>query len=176
MQTENATRITLVMTAKDVTTAILTMLAAGAIACYVPSAIWLHTWTPGPEIFRATPDGYQSIRAFRATRTHDFPALYEEPPPSPVAGTGHLVSVGDGPPYGTDAPPGRRVDVKTLYVTPVFGPRLVAHLDVPLNPDLQDHLRGLRKGALVTVAGIGHGNGENNIYIYPVHQVNGHAP
>ena len=37
----------------------------------------------------------------------------------------------------------------------------------------QEHLRSLRKGDIITGAGISHGGSEHNIYIYPVHQVNG---
>lgn len=66
--------------------------------------------------------------------------------------------------------------MKTLRIRRPFGVSIIAHLDVPLRPGLQEHLRTLRKGAIVTIAGIGHGDGEYNIYIYPVHQVNGHAP
>lgn len=79
------------------------------------------------------------------------------------------------PMYGTQAPSYPAPDVKTLRIARLFGPALVAHLDTPLNPGLQKHLRSLRRGDIVTVAGIGHDSNEHNICIYPVHQVNRHA-
>ena len=163
------------MTSKDALALVLIALA-GFYAMWATS---LHTWIPGVEVLVETPHGYQSSRAFRAARNHDFPALRDEPPPAPVGGTGHLLRVRDGTPYGTSgATTGTEPapDVMTLFIRPVFGPMLVAHLDVPLHPRLHEHLLNLRKGAVVTVAGIGHGDGEHNIYIYPIHQVDGIEP
>ena len=179
MQITNPTRVVLVTPRKDLAKAALVVLLASPLGCVAGWAGWLHTWTPGIELFVTTPDGYQDTRAFRSAHRHDFPALHDEPPPAPVAGTGHLHRVTNGTPYGTRSTGterGRRPDVKTLHIERLFGPAIIAHLDVPLRPGLQEHLRSLRKGAVVTIAGIGHGAGEHNIYIYPVHQVNGHAP
>lgn len=179
MQTTRATQTIVTIRRKDLTKGVLMLLLASPLGYGVTSAVWLHTWTPGIELFVTTPEGYQDTRAFRATRTHDFPALHEEPPPAPVADAGHLLRVTDGKPYGTGTTGTGRSpapDVKTLHIARVFGPDIIAHLDVPLRPDLEEHLRSLRKGAVVTIAGIGHGDGEHNVYIYPVHQVNGHAP
>lgn len=135
METRTPTQIALIMNTKEV---IMTMIPLILIAWYVTGAVQLQTWTPGLGLFLATPDGYQSVRAFRAARTHDFPAVHEQPPPSPVAGTGHILAIKDGTLYGTQAPPGRRPEVKTLRMVRVFGPALVAHLDVPLRPGLQE--------------------------------------
>ena len=132
-----------------------------------------HSWTPVIYDLRSPPPGYQSVAAFRAARGHDFPALFEEPAPSPVAGTGHLVRVSDGQAYGTNA---RGVDVKSLRLERFFGTSVTAHLDVPISAELSTHLRSLSKGAIVTVSGIGHGDGRFNIYIHPVHRVNGYEP
>lgn len=180
MQTKNVTLAAAVLaaavtTAKDLAKGIL----AGLIPAYFLAAMWTHSFTPGLGDLLAPPDGYQSVRAWRSTHLHDFPALHPEPRPSRVGGAGHLVEIRDGTLYGTtatDTPAGPAPDVKTLRIARLFGPDIVAHLDVPLDPDLQEHLRSLRKGAVVTVAGIGHGDGKYNVYIYPVHQVNRHAP
>lgn len=155
---------------------VLIMLATAGSIWYVTAAVRFRTWTPGIELFHATPDGYQSVRAFRNARAHEFPALHEEAAPAAVAGTGRLRSIADGGLYGAGAGPNGPREVKTIHITRLGGPRLVAHLDVPLAPDLLDHLRSLRRGAIVTVTGIGHGDGESNIYIYPVHALNGYTP
>ena len=173
MKNHKATVIALNLTPRG--SLILLLIAlAGVYTMWMAS---LHTWTPGVELLIETPDGYQNARAFRAVRQHDFPALQDEPPPAPVAGAGHLLDVANGKPYGTnvstrasEAEP----DVMTLHVRPMFGPALIAHLDVPIDPRLHEHLRSLHKGAVVTIAGIGHGDGDPSVYIYPVHQVNGH--
>ena len=155
---------------------VLMMLATAGSIWYVTAAVRFRTWTPGIELFHATPDGYQSVRAFRNARAHEFPALHEKPAPAAVAGTGRLRSIADGALYGAGTLPNGPRAVKTIHITPLGGPRLVAHLDVPLGADLLNHLRSLRRGAIMTVAGIGHGDGESNIYIYPVHALNGFAP
>ena len=87
-----------------------------------------------------------------------------------MAGTGHLARVSYRQPYGTNV---SEVDVKTLRLERFFGTTLTAHLDVPISPAWSAHLQSLSKGAIVTVSGIGHGDGRFNIYIYPVHRVNG---
>ena len=109
---------------------------------------------------------------FRTARNHDFPTLRDQPRPAPVAGAGHLLEVYEGKPHGTSeastaTEPGP--DVTTLYIRAVFGPTLIAHLDVPIDPRLHEHLRSLRKGAVVAVSGIGHGDGDPSVYIYAVH-------
>ena len=53
----------------------------------------MHSFTPGFGMLRPIPDGYQSIGTFQAARTHDFPALHDEPAPAPVAGSGHLTEI-----------------------------------------------------------------------------------
>ena len=131
------------------------------------------SWTPVIYDLQAPPPGYQSVAAFRAARGHDFQALFEEPAPSPVAGAGHLVDVYDGQPYGAGI---RGVDVKTIHLQRLFSVPLRAHLEVPINPALLAHLQSLSKGAIVTVSGIGYGDGRYNINIYPVHRVNGYEP
>lgn len=179
MQTPNPTRVVAIIPRKDLAKAALIVLLASPLGCLASWAGWLHTWTPGIELFVATPDGYENTPAFRTARTHDFPALQREPPATQVAGAGHLRRITKGRLYGTQtagAVQNSRPNVKTLHIERVFGPDIVAHLDVPLRPGLREHLQSLRKGAVVTVAGIGHGDGEHNVYIYPVHQVNGHAP
>ena len=55
-------------------------------------------------------------------------------------------------------------------------PHLVAYLDVPLDPEMLEHLRSLSRGDAVTVSGIGHGPGQSVIHIYPVHRVDGREP
>ena len=175
MDRENLTLAAAIKTARDLGKGML----IGVIPGYVLAVMWTHSCTPGLGNFLAPPEGYQNIGAYRRARSHDFPALHEEPGPSPVGGGGHLFRIRDGVLHGTTAtetPPGRRPDVRTLHIERLFGPNIIAHLDLPLRPGLQEHLRSLRKGAIVTIAGIGHGDGEHNIYIYPVHQVNGHAP
>ena len=86
--------------------------------------------TPLIYDFGSPPPGYQSVAAFREARGHVFPALVEEPAPAPVAGTGHLVGVEDGRPYGTNV---SGVDVKTLRLERFLGTSLTVHLDVPLS-------------------------------------------
>ena len=174
MQTRNVTLGALITTARDLGKGML----IGLMPAYFLAAMWTHSFTPGLGNFLAPPDGYQSVRTYRKARTEGFPALYEKPGPSRVGGAGHLYAIRDDRLYGTTRtealadPP----DVKTLHIERLFGPNLIAHLDVPLRPALLEHLRSLRNGAVVTVAGIGHGDGEHNVYIYPVHQVNGHTP
>ena len=131
------------------------------------------SWTPVIHEFRSPPPGYQSVAAFAAGRRHDFPTLFGDPEPSPVAGTGHLANVYDRSRGGPD---GVRVDVKTLRLRRTFGADLNAQLEVPINPALLAHLRSLSKGAIVTVSGIGHGDGKYDIDIHPVHRVNGYEP
>ena len=87
-----------------------------------------------------------------------------------MAGTGHLARVSYRQPYGTNV---SEVDVKTLRLERFFGTTLTAHLDVPISPAWSAHLQSLSKGAIVTMSGIGHGDGRFNIYTYPVHRVNG---
>ena len=179
MQTPEPTQLVVIIPRKNLVRGALILLLASPLSYYAMWAAWLHTWTPGIELLVPIPDGYQDIRAFRAARTHDFPALHGKPPPGPVAGSGHLLRITDERLYGTETTEtgqNRRPEVKTLHIERVFGPDIIAHLDVPLRPDLQEHLQSLRKGAIVTIAGIGHGDGEHNVYIYPVHQVNAHAP
>ena len=149
------------------------ILMANAALLYGLLVMTTHSWTPVIYELRSPPPGYQSVAAFRAARGHDFPALFEEPAPSPVAATGHLVRVSDGQPYGTNA---SGVDVKSLHLERFLGANLTAHLDVPISAELSTHLRSLSKGAIVTVSGIGHGDGKYNIYMYPVHRVNGYEP
>ena len=173
MKTHEPTGISLNLTPGK-SLALVLLAVAGVCAMMMTS---LHTWTPGIELLVETPDGYQSARDFRTARRHDFPTLRDQPPPAPVAGAGHLLEVYDGKPYGTSGSPTATEpgpDVTTLYIRAVFGPTLVAHLDVPIDPRLHEHLRTLRKGAVVAVTGIGHGDGDPSVYIYPVHQVNGH--
>ena len=148
-------------------------LMVSAAFCYPMLVILTGSWTPLIYDFGSPPPGYQSVAAFREARGHDFPALVEEPAPAPVAGTGHLVGVEDGRPYGTNV---SGVDVKTLRLERFLGTSLTVHLDVPLSEELSAHLQSLSKGAIVTVSGIGHGDGRFNIYIYPVHRVNGYEP
>lgn len=172
MQDENITLATVIRN-------LVQIVLAALLPLYVISAMWTHSLAPGAGELRERPDGYQSIRGYRPTRTRDFPALHDQPPPGPVAGSGHLASVEDTRLWSItpgSTPPGTAPKVKTLRIRRPFGVSIIAHLDVPLRPSLQEHLRTLRKGAVVTVAGIGHGDGRHNVYIYPVHQVNGHAP
>lgn len=143
-------------------------------ACfYVLKVILTGSWTPLVFEFRSPPPGYQSVADFAAARDHAFPALFEEPAPGPVAGTGHLRSILDGLPTGTDV---SGVRVQTLHIGRVSGADLYAHLDLPIQPALLAYLRTLSRGSIVTVSGIGHGDGNINIYIYPVHRVDGHEP
>ena len=62
-------------------------------AWYVSAGVTMHSFTPGFGMLRPIPDGYQSIGTFQAARTHDFPALHDEPAPAPVAGSGHLTGI-----------------------------------------------------------------------------------
>ena len=142
---------------------------AGCI--YVLQAIVTGCWIPPIFEFRSPPPGYESVADFAAARDHAFPALFEKPAPGPVAGTGRLRSVDDGAPTGTDV---RGVEVKTLHIGRVTGVDLYAHLDLPIQPALLAYLRTLSRGSIVTVSGIGHGNGKLSIHIYPVHRVDGH--
>ena len=148
-------------------------LMVNAAVLYPMLVMTTHSWTPVIYDFRSPPPGYQSVAAFIEARGHDFPALFEEPAPSPVAGTGHLVHVYDGRAYGTNV---NGVEVKTLRLDRLFGANLTVHLDVPISPALAAHLQSLSKGAVVTVFGIGHGDGQSHIYIYPAHRVNGYEP
>ena len=147
------------------------LILAGFI--YVLEVILTGSWTPLVFEFRSPPPGYQSVADFAAARDHAFPALFEEPAPGPVAGTGHLRSIHGGGATGTDV---SGVRVKTLHIGRVSGADLHAHLDLPIRPDLLAYLRTLSRGSIVAVSGIGHGNGKYNIYIYPVHRVDGHEP
>ena len=149
------------------------ILMVSAASLYPMLVIVTGSWTPLIYDFGSPPPGYQSVAAFREARGHDFPALFEEPAPAPVAGTGHLVGVEDGRPYGTNV---SGVDVKTLRLERFLGTSLTVHLDVPISEELSAHLQSLSKGAIITVSGIGHGDGRFNIYIYPVHRVNGYEP
>ena len=158
------------------TSAIGEILVASLIlaACiYVFLAAYTGTWTPLIFEFRPPPPGYQSVADFAAARDHAFPALFEEPAPGPVAGTGHLLSIHDGGATGTGV---SGTTVKTLRIGRVHRAHLHAHLDLPIEPALLAYLRTLSRGSIVTVSGIGHGDGKHNIYIYPVHRVNGYEP
>lgn len=151
---------------------------AGIAAVYIAAAISTQSFTPGLGSFLPAPDGYQSIHAFQNARIRDFPALYEDHGPGPVAGAGHLRRITNGKLYGTtrSTEPGHRPDVMTLHIERPFGPTIVAHLEVPVRPNVLEYLRSLRRGAVVSIAGIGHGDGRNNVYVYPVHQIDGHTP
>ena len=140
---------------------------------YVMLVVVTGSWTPLIFEFRPPPPGYQSVADFAAARGHAFPALFKEPAPGPVAGTGHLSSIRDGWATGTDVSERR---VKTLHIGRVSRADLRAHLDLPIEPALLAYLRTLSRGSIVTVSGIGHGDGRHNIYIYPVHRVDGHEP
>lgn len=140
---------------------------------YVMLVILAGSWTPLIFEFRSPPPGYHSVADFAAPRDHAFPALFEEPAPGPVAGTGHLRSIHDGVPTGTGVSGAK---VKTLHIGRVSGADLRAHLDLPIEPALLAYLRTLSRGSIVSVSGIGHGDGRHNIYIYPVHRVDGHEP
>ena len=168
--------IALIMTASDIWKSLIAIIPIGLVALYVMAGVMMHSWTPGFGVFRPTPDGYQSVRAFQAARTHDFPALLDQPPPAPVAESGHLITIKDAVLYGVTNRPDPAPEVKSLRLTRVFGPSITAHLDMPLNAELRTHLLRLRKGAIVTVAGIGHGDGGRNVYIYPVHHVDDIEP
>ena len=126
----------------------------------------------GPE--HTPPDDYQSAEEFAVERRHEFPALHETLPPAPVEATGRLTEVYDYWPAGTDAT--TSVDVVALRIERSPGPHLRAYLDVPVDPELLEHLQSLSRGDRVTVAGIGHGDGQRTIYVYPVHWVNGREP
>ena len=139
------------------------MVAVRSIACilmvnaaflYAMLVIGTGSWTPVTYDFRSPPPGYHSVAAFREARGLDSPALFEEPPPAPVAGTGHLVRVSDGRAYGTNV---SGVDVKTLRLERFLGTSLTVHLNVPISEELLAHLQSLSKGAIATVSGIGHG-------------------
>ena len=154
--------------------------ALGTVVAIVPIAtlytmlvIASGSWTPLICEFRSPPPGYQSVSAFAAARAHSFPTLFEEPAPAPVAGTGYLVDIRDDSSYEVDV---NGVAVKTLVIARLSGAALRAHVDVPLDPALLAHLRSLSKGAVVTVSGMGHGDGRHNVHIYPVHRVNGYEP
>ena len=151
---------------------------AGIATVYIVAAVSTRSFTPGLGNFRPPPDGYQSIQAFRNARTRNFAALYDDRGPGLVAGAGHLRRITNGKLYGTtpSSEAGHSPDVMTLHIERLFGPNIVAHLDVPVGPDVLEHLRSLRRGAVVSIAGIGHGDGESNVYIYPVHQIDGHTP
>ena len=140
---------------------------------YVAKVILTGNWTPLVFEFRSPPPGYQSVAGFAAARDHAFPALFEAPAPGPVAGTGHLRNIRGGGPTGTDV---SGVRVKTLHIGRVSGADLYAHLDLPIQPALLAYLRTLSRGSIVTVSGIGHGDGKYSVYIYPVHRVDGHEP
>ena len=129
--------------------------------------------TEDPE--RALPDAYQSADDFAAERRHEFPALHEAPTPAPVGGTGRLTEVYDYWPAGTDVA-SALLDVVALRIERSPGPELRAYLNVPVDPELLEHLQSLSRGQRVTVAGIGHGDGRRIIYVYPVHWINGREP
>ena len=120
------------------------------------------------------PDRYQSVEEYLAERAREFPALHETPPPAPVEGGGQLEQIYNYWPAGTDA--GIAVSVKALRIARSANPDLVAYLDVPINRELLEYLRGLSRGDRVTVSGIGHGAGPYTIYVYPVHRLNGRQP
>ena len=148
------------------------LILAGYI--YLMLVFFTGSWTPLVFEFRPPPPGYQSVADFAAARDHAFPALFEEPAPGPVAGTGHLLSIHDGGATGTGVSGTQRQDAAHRACLIVRDLR--AHLDLPIEPALLAYLRTLSTGSIVTVSGIGHGDGRHNIYIYPVHRVNGHEP
>ena len=153
--------------------AVLVAILILAAYIYVMLVVFTGSWTPLIFEFRPPPPGYQSVADFAAARDHAFPALFEEPAPGPVAGTGHLLSIHDGIATGTGV---SGTKVKTLHIGRVSRADLRAHLDLPIEPALLAYLRTLSTGSIVTVSGIGHGDGKHNIYIYPVHRVDGHEP
>ena len=171
-------RVALIMNAGDVGKTLLTCIPIVLMAWYVSAGVTMHSCTPGFGRLRPIPDGYQSIGTFQAARTHDFPALHDEPAPAPVAGSGHLTAITDSTLYGVSEAerPDPAPDVRSLRIKRVFGPSITAHLETPLDPELHEHLLSLHKGAIVTIAGIGHGEDEHTVYIYPVHQVDGIEP
>ncbi len=120
------------------------------------------------------PDGYQTVEAFVAQRRHEFPALHETPLPAPVEGSGRLMEIYDYWPAGTGV--NTTENVKALRLERSSGPNLRAYLDVPVKPELLEHLRSLSRGERVTVSGVGHGAGQGVINIYPVHRLNGLEP
>ena len=120
------------------------------------------------------PEGYLSVEAFVAERHHEFPALHEAPAPVPIEGSGRLVEIYSYWPAGTGAD--SSVDALALRLERSPGPALRAYLDVPVKPELLDHLRSLSRRDTVTVSGIGHGSGTGVINIYPVHRFNGREP
>ena len=149
----------------------------------VAAAVWLSgtgRWLlerirPTKEAEPMPPaDGYQSAEEYLAERGREFPALYETPPPAPVAGTGRLDDIYDTRYAGPGA--GIGVAVKAVRIEGRAGPNLVAYVDVPINEELLAYLRSLSRGDRVTVSGVGHGAGPSTIYIHPVHLLNGREP
>lgn len=82
------------------------------LAAYIYVLLMFSTgsWTPLILEFRPPPPGYQSVADFAAARDHAFPALFEEPAPGPVAGTGHLLGIHDGIATGTGVSGTKRQD------------------------------------------------------------------
>jgi len=122
----------------------------------------------------APPEGYLSVEDFVAERHREFPALHEAPPPAPIESSGRLVEVYRYWPAGTDADSSVRALALRLERSP--GPALRAYLDLPVKPELLEHLRSLSRRDSVTVSGIGHGSGTGVINIYPVHRFDGREP
>lgn len=120
------------------------------------------------------PEGYLSVEAFVAERHHEFPVLHEAPAPAPIEGSGRLVEIYRYWPAGTGADSSVRALALRLERSP--GPALRAYLDVPVEPELLEHLRSLSRRDTVTVSGIGHGSGTGVINIYPVHRFDGREP
>ena len=120
------------------------------------------------------PEGYLSVEAFVAERHHEFPALHEAPSPAPIEGSGRLVEIYRYWPAGTGAD--SSVNALALRLERSPGPALRAYLDLPVKPELLEHLRSLSRRDNVTVSGIGHGSGTGVINIYPVHRFNGREP
>ena len=120
------------------------------------------------------PEGYLNVEAFVAERYREFPALHEAPSPAPVEGSGRLVEIYRYWPAGTGAD--SSVNVLALRLERSPGPALRAYLDLPVEPELIEHLRSLSRRDSVTVSGIGHGSGTGTINIYPVHRFDGREP
>ena len=116
------------------------LILAGYI--YLMLVFFTGSWTPLVFEFRPPPPGYQSVADFAAARDHAFPALFEEPAPGPVAGTGHLLSIHDGGATGTGV---SGTNVKTLHIGRVHRAHLRAHLDLPIEPALLAYLRTLSR-------------------------------
>ena len=110
------------------------------------------------------PEGYLSVEAFVAERHQEFPVLHEAPSPAPIEGSGRLVEIYRYWPAGTGAD--SSVNALALRLERSPGPALRAYLDLPVKPELLEHLRSLSRRDSVTVSGIGHGSGTGVINIY----------